>query len=322
MVAAFDNNKVANHTYEHNFGLKPVSSNLEHRTATYFSKLNTDLWLLSPPCQPYTRGGKMLDDQDERATALLHLINVLDEISNPPKWIFLENVLNFEVSRSRHRLMEVLARRGYRVKEFLVSPMDPWVNIPNDRLRYYLAAERLQEGPIPMKDDHIIKSLEEVLGPAPESQTRKIEEFLRPDGQDPQFLVPLKYLEGYINYKHDIRRPAETKSTTFTKAYGSNYIIGTGSFLQTKRLDLIYEPDDRTVLPTLGLRFFTPYEIALLHALPVIDASSTVPTLPVKFTFPADSTVPQQYRLLGNSLNVRVVTRILSHLLQVKLRVL
>jgi tRNA (cytosine38-C5)-methyltransferase len=139
MVTAFDNNSVANQCYVHNFGLKPTSTNLEHLAIPYFSKLDADCWLLSPPCQPYTRGGKCMDDEDPRAAALLHLINVLAGIRKPPKWIFVENVLNFESSRSRRRLMEVLAERGYQVQEFLISPKDPWVAIPNDRLRYYLA---------------------------------------------------------------------------------------------------------------------------------------------------------------------------------------
>jgi tRNA (cytosine38-C5)-methyltransferase len=52
---------------------------------------------MSPPCQPYTRGGKSLDDKDQRAKGLLNLIDVLSKLSDPPSYIFLENVLNFEV---------------------------------------------------------------------------------------------------------------------------------------------------------------------------------------------------------------------------------
>jgi len=113
----------------------------------------------------------------------------------------------------------------------------------------------------------------------------------------------------------DIAKPNGTRSTTFTKAYGSNYIIGTGSFLQTKRLDLVYEPDDKEVLPTLGLRFFTPSEIALLHGIPLKGDSCK---LRYSFEFPTKINVQQQYRLLGNSLNVKVVACILNHLLNKK----
>lgn len=143
MIAAYDNNRVANEVYKHNFGLSPISVNLEHISTAQFSKLTADCWLLSPPCQPYTRGGKLLDDEDLRATGLLHLIKVLGEMPEPPKYLFLENVLNFEKSRSRNALIKVLAERGYKVEEFLVSPNDLWVAIPNGRLRYYLTVQQL-----------------------------------------------------------------------------------------------------------------------------------------------------------------------------------
>jgi len=42
-------------------------------------------------------GGKQLDDEDRRAAGLLNLINILPKLNNPPKYIFLENVVNFEV---------------------------------------------------------------------------------------------------------------------------------------------------------------------------------------------------------------------------------
>jgi tRNA (cytosine38-C5)-methyltransferase len=141
MLAAYDNNSIANTVYSHNFGLHPTTTNLEHLSTAHFEKLKADCWLLSPPCQPYTRGGKLLDDEDPRAQALLHLISILERLANPPKYVFLENVLNFENSRSRNALVKVLEQRGYRIQEFLISPLDLWVAIPNDRLRYYLAVE-------------------------------------------------------------------------------------------------------------------------------------------------------------------------------------
>lgn len=124
------------------------------------------------------------------------------------------------------------------------------------------------------------------------------------------YLFPLSYI--------DIANPNQTRSTTFTKAYGSNYIIGTGSFLQTEHLDLEFEPDDQATLLTLGLRFFTPTEIALLHGLPVANDPITLESLKFKFSFPEGTTRAQQYRLLGNSLNIRVVSHILRHLLSKK----
>ncbi|KAI8803511.1 hypothetical protein BJ742DRAFT_872507 [Cladochytrium replicatum] len=61
-----------------------------------------DTWLPSPPCQPYTDGGSILDDKDPRAPA----IDLLGLLEQPPNYIFLENVINFDVSSTRERLLE------------------------------------------------------------------------------------------------------------------------------------------------------------------------------------------------------------------------
>jgi tRNA (cytosine38-C5)-methyltransferase len=51
------------------------------------------------------------------------------------------------------------------------------------------------------------------------------------------------------------------------------------------------------------LRLFTPREIANLLCFPSY------------FSFPASTTIKQQYRLLGNSINVLVVSEVLKYLL-------
>jgi tRNA (cytosine38-C5)-methyltransferase len=53
--------------------------------------------------EPYTAGGKRLDDQDMRASALLNLIELLPKLAELPTYIFVENVPNFEVSASNAR---------------------------------------------------------------------------------------------------------------------------------------------------------------------------------------------------------------------------
>lgn len=54
----------------------------------------------------------------------------------------------------------------------------------------------------------------------------------------------------------------------------------------------------------LGLRHFTPAEIAALH------------TFPPSFNFPLHVTLRQRYALLGNSLSARVVGDLLLYLLR------
>ncbi|KAF9913288.1 tRNA (cytosine-5-)-methyltransferase [Linnemannia zychae] len=151
VLESFDMNQQANDTYKLSFGKSPVS--------------------------PYTRGGKLLDDQDNRAKPLLHLLDQLEKMKTPPQYLFLENVKNFEVrnqgrfgfgltscmtwernktiptrqspyssllvlavksSRSRHRLVTLLHKMGYVFRECLLAPYN--FGVPNDRLRYFLMA--------------------------------------------------------------------------------------------------------------------------------------------------------------------------------------
>jgi site-specific DNA-cytosine methylase len=59
--------------------------------------------------------------------------------------------------------------------------------------------------------------------------------------------------------------------------------------------------EDRVTL--LGLRYFTPREIARLHS------------FPEDFAFPSDLTLRQRYACLGNSLSVLIVADLLAYLL-------
>ena len=144
------------HSYLHNFISKqnksPPSSQ-DHssqslRVDTVFSQVSIDslslkdfvpssssslghahLWLMSPPCQPYTRLGKQLDTQDPRAKGLLHLASLLSELPTPPLYVFLENVQGFEV-RSKGPLGLVLLQGPKdlgpysKVRRTLISPFE------------------------------------------------------------------------------------------------------------------------------------------------------------------------------------------------------
>lgn len=323
VLAAYDNNAVANLVYQHNFGISPTTTNIEH--ISVFPQ--ADLWLLSPPCQPYTRGGRLQDSLDPRAAALTHLTQCLltMPVSALPQHLLLENVLNFEASQSRRHLVEVLATRGYELREFLLTPMDPWIRIPNDRLRYYLTATRASDTPRPAPleaDTHIVRSLVELLGAPPSGGQSPggllIGEYME-EAADPKYLVPEQFLAANRHYRHDVVRPDSTRSATFTKAYGSKHLIGTGSLVQTANLLTDhyrageYCPE---ALRRLRLRFFTPHEIARLHGFVLNAGHSDGGGERKRFSFPPGVSLQQQYRLLGNSLNVVVVAALLRHLLQ------
>lgn len=94
----------------------------------------------------------------------------------------------------------------------------------------------------------------------------------------------------------------------FTKSY-SNYIEGTGSvyssFLTRQELDdKIAEIErngmDIDLKAQLRLRFFTPAEVARLMS------------FPPDFTFPPSISRKSQYKLMGNSINVKVVSELVK----------
>ncbi|KAG0326187.1 tRNA (cytosine-5-)-methyltransferase [Podila humilis] len=138
VLESFDMNQQANDTYKQSFGKNPVSRGIDRLTVKDIEKYNANCWLMSPPCQPYTRGGKLLDLEDNRAKPLLSLLDQLERMSNPPIYLFLENVKNFETSRSRKRLVLLLNKMGYVFRECLLAPYN--FGVPNDRLRYFLMA--------------------------------------------------------------------------------------------------------------------------------------------------------------------------------------
>lgn len=78
-------------------------------TAADLSRLNADLWLLSPSCQPYTVLNPLAKGAaDPRAQSFLHLIDdVLPELSAHdmhPRYLLVENVAGFQVRERGERL--------------------------------------------------------------------------------------------------------------------------------------------------------------------------------------------------------------------------
>jgi len=144
VAASFEISEVCNRIYEHNFGDKPRTKSIEHLEPALLDSFGADTWLMSPPCQPYTSMGKQRDAQDPRARALLHLCEVIPRLSTPPSYILLENVNHFQHSQSHGLWLEAMTAAGFMCHEFLLSPAQ--IGIPNERLRYYCLARRLQPG--------------------------------------------------------------------------------------------------------------------------------------------------------------------------------
>lgn len=353
VVAAVDINTTANQIYQHNFPCTPLwSKAIESIPLEDFNKLSIDIILMSPPCQPFTRLGLKRDVVDQRTKSFLYVLDLLPKLSPPPHCILLENVKGFEESCARNQLVKILTECGYHFKEVMVSPTS--VGIPNSRLRYFLIARRSEEGfsdeihskisetfPVLKGTDlleqstvfcphqtetqdnqecgHFLYKLETRT----EMQRKKVQNSnpsIRPiwdfldsdlDLNLDQYLLPPKTLLRYA-YILDIVHPTCRRSICFTKGYG-RYVEGTGSVLQSsteaemesvfRGLEEHSEEERLRRLQTLQLRYFTPREVANLMG------------FPQSFGFPEDVPVKQRYKVLGNSLNVLVVSKLLQILL-------
>ncbi len=341
VLAAFDIDAKANATYQHNFpdSPKPRTGSVESLKLDALAAFGANTWLMSPPCQPFTRGGNLKDHDDARSRGLLFLIDALGKLAHPPTFVLVENVLNFESSTCCERLRVALHARGYVVHECLVSPKDAPLHIPNNRLRYYLTARLCLHGPassseasVPAPPRVVHAHLPLVTSEArrmalrlPVAPSLPLRAYLDnlPLAAAVPYAVPEAYLRSCPGFKFDIvtgmAGDAEVTST-FTKAYGSHYVIGTGAYLQTNPDTVINDMADPTQLLAARLRYFTPSEIARLQGFPQPEPTSgdesDAPTASATFrarflTFPPGFSLRDCYKLLGNSLNVKVVSYLL-----------
>uniref|UniRef100_A0A453F1H2 tRNA (Cytosine-5-)-methyltransferase n=1 Tax=Aegilops tauschii subsp. strangulata TaxID=200361 RepID=A0A453F1H2_AEGTS len=135
VVEAFDINDVANDVYEHNFGHRPCQGNIQTLTAGDLDKYKAHAWLLSPPCQPYTRQGLQKHSADARAFSFIKILNLMQNMSFPPQMLFVENVVGFEVSDTHDQLLAVLSTLSFNTQEFILSPLQ--FGVPYSRPRYF-----------------------------------------------------------------------------------------------------------------------------------------------------------------------------------------
>jgi len=262
VVQAFDVNRNANQTYTQNFPYGPpaTTKTIESLSAKDISRYEAEMWMLSPPCQPYTRIGKQRDVDDPRAQSFLHLIALLPQLTHRPNYIILENVKGFEVSETHRHLLDQFKSMNYFFEEFFLSPTQ--FGIPNSRLRYFCLARRtpfvsrstsdtlrktnntphqtnsedsLSKENVNIFLDYIPFSHFFDENGTPRLRPKPLRHFLEMvDSENSlweQYQVPNSVIlkSGLL---FDIVTPDSTNSCCFTKSYG-RYVEGTGSVLQT-----------------------------------------------------------------------------------------
>ena len=352
-IAALDHSDLCTNVFQHNFGTDKKAFNIERLTVKQVNEWNATIWAMSPPCQPHTRqhNNQSEDLKDPRSASFLHLCDLLELMTTPPKLLCLENVIGFESSRSFQRWEEVLQGRGYRVGHFHLTPTQ--VGLPNDRPRYFCIAVRSEDdsgkssemGPTEASllapyFEHHIRTAEnegttsstrvpnirvavpEVGIQQPNNDTGDppclppLSSFLD-DTADDTLTIPQKVIEKNAAWCFDIVTPSNSRSSCFTSSYG-RYMKGTGSVLYPESSGIsipLIPPEQREFqtdwakdLDTSKLRYFSGTEMARLFG------------FQTGFSFPSSISTRQQWKLVGNSLNVRVAARLVELGLKVMIR--
>ena len=333
VVAAYDVSPLAADVYESNYGLRPSGRDIRALSGPELDAHNADLWLLSPPCQPYTRNGLQLGSGDGRAGSLGCLAAALLHTRRPPRMILLENVVGFERSDTHASLRQSLAAAGYSVHEYTLSPSQ--LGVPYSRPRRWLLAAHGDAG--------------RALLPQPQPRFEwppvpraPVSSFLDDSVDWAEHAVPWAAVRTSLRCVDFTCADSEADVNCVTKSYG-RYAKGTGSVVvraasdvarlfdavsaseaeHTRSAEAHAETHASAAMPhapcapahiappaaggwprgSPELRYLTPSEVARLHG------------LPEGFVWPPSVTRLQRYALLGNSLSVDCAAELLRHFL-------
>eukprot|EP00762_Andalucia_godoyi_P007304 ANDGO_01607.mRNA.1 DNA (cytosine-5)-methyltransferase len=312
IVAAIDISEAAQRVYAWNFpSVKFIRKTIERIKVEDAAWIrDTDLWLMSPPCQPFVLNGRNIDARDTRNAALFRILSLVHTCQ--PKAVFLENVKQFALSETHQVVRDRLRDSGYVLDDVVCSPVD-W-GIPYDRKRYYLVAVRADccsAGTISL-------SIPVHVGPLSQTLERYLcqEEALVP--QECWFTPEQEEVMIAQTHRNDIVFPHSTSSSAFTKSYAAkwNHFRGTGSVLCTNAAELGADVAMRSMeteryipfVKGMKLRYVSPAEILRIHE------------YPASYSFPAATTLHEQWALLGNGVHIGVCAHILKQLLDILLQ--
>lgn len=301
ITMAVDVNNIANDVYKHNFpGIHLINRNIQSLTAKEINELDVDTVLMSPPCQPFSRNGKYLDENDPRTNSFIYFIDLLGHLEKI-NYILMENVKGFECSTVRNLFVNKLKECNFDFQEYLLNPTS--VGVPNSRLRYYCLARKNVFKWHSKEKEEIIKCL-----PKNYNEPFALKEIIQNNVPD-TFLVSDKLLKWANVF--DICHKESKRSCCFTKAY-THYVEGTGSvytdlspeeicdYYKKANMHQVGNEEFISTIKNMKLRFFTPTEVLSLMSFPQC------------YSFPDNVTLKQCYRLLGNSVNVKVISELLK----------
>ena len=206
------------------------------------------MWLLSPPCQPFTRSRRRkddnVDDNDNRTKGYIHLMeNLLAKICcsdnkkyRKPDVILVENVVGYEKSRTRKRILRVLVEKlGYEsIDEYILDPQKDF-SIPNQRPRYYgvysCCCQYVTEEPLTKTDSKtkqdFIATIKPIDGQYPLPVFEKVSkttllEYIENTATASYEEIPHEIMLKAVgnNVRYDISLVSDNTSACLSKGYG------------------------------------------------------------------------------------------------------
>ncbi|KAG4136086.1 hypothetical protein ERO13_D08G257400v2 [Gossypium hirsutum] len=328
VIEAFEINDKANDVYQHNFGHRPYQGNIQSLTEVDLDSYQANVWLLSPPCQPYTRQGLQKHSADARAFSFLNILELMPRMSKPPDMLLVENVVGFETSDTHAKMVEVLVNSGLVTQEFILSPLQ--FGVPYSRPRYFCLAKRK-----PLSFQYQLFNNQLLLSPSPlfgNNEKTVIGENSQSQENWDNLIDSCQPIENFLEFTSSSDQvDTETgpfanaevsgndQETSETFVEGDEFDFGAidqfvvplslierwGSAMGTGSLLATIQPKNKGKTSSLKeqcLRYFTPREVANLHS------------FPKDFQFPKHISLRQRYAMLGNSLSVAVVAPLLQYM--------
>ncbi|BAT86887.1 hypothetical protein LR48_Vigan09g262500 [Vigna angularis] len=345
VVEAFEINDTANDVYQHNFAHRPFQGNIQCLTSADLDKYGADAWLLSPPCQPYTRQGLQKDTGDARSFSFLQILELLPFLLKPPSMLFVENVVGFETSDTHAKLVDILEKTDFITQEFILTPLQ--FGIPYSRPRYFCLAKRktssfvneclnrqLIQSPGPLfeyfdtvtddEDDLSKEDRHKLL-----QLCQPIEKFLELKKADND--IPVEAATLMSGLSNDV---PETSGKTNGHEYESldQYYVHPSLIERWgSAMDVVYPDSKRCCCFTKSYYRYVKGTGSLLATVQPMkrDKSSlkeqclryftprevaNLHSFPGEFEFPEHVSLKQRYALLGNSLSIAVVAPLLKYL--------
>ncbi|KAG8381901.1 hypothetical protein BUALT_Bualt05G0021000 [Buddleja alternifolia] len=346
VVEAFDINDVANDVYEHNFGHRPHQGNIQTLSAADLDGYEADAWILSPPCQPYTRQGLQKGSGDARASSFLKILELIPQNERPPLMLFVENVVGFETSDTHEKMIAMLRENHFDMQEFILSPLQ--FGVPYSRPRYFCLAKRR---PLSFQNAQFNNQLLRVPGPIlGHDESMVISQETESHGYWNELLETCRPIKDFLELKNvtsevisesdrvlanvsEISKDTDEGNESMHNNTSNQYLVPSslverwGSamdivFPESRRCCCFTKSYFRYVKGTGSLLATTPGKIKdKMSSLPELHLRYFTPrevanlhSFPEDFQFPQHVSLRQRYALLGNSLSIGVVAPLFHYL--------